>query len=118
MPPAPRPTSYAITSAITPSLGKAATDYEQPWHDNCLGWQGDHRPRTRRASASTATRAATYTVALIGDSHGSALFPGVNEVAKAHGWKLIPYLKIDCSFLDFSDLIWFGPPQAARTRSA
>jgi peptidoglycan/LPS O-acetylase OafA/YrhL len=30
----------------------------------------------------------TYTVALVGDSHASALFPGVNEVAKAHGWKL------------------------------
>lgn len=110
-PSGPAPTSYAITSAITPSLGKAATDYEQPWHDNCLGWQGTTSPNTS-SRCIYGNPSGTYTVALVGDSHGSALFPGVNAVAKAHGWKLIPYLKIDCSFLDLSDLIWFGPPQA------
>jgi hypothetical protein len=103
------PTTYAITSAITPALGKAATDYEQPWHDNCLGWQATTTPNTS-SHCIYGNPSGTYTVAMIGDSHASALFPGVNEVAKAHGWKLIPYLKIDCSFLDFSDLMWFGPP--------
>jgi hypothetical protein len=91
------PTSYAVTNAIRPALGKAATDYEQVWHDNCLGWE---RTTTPNDSCVYGNPNGTYTVALIGDSHGSALFPGVNEVAKAHGWKLIPYLKIDCSFLD------------------
>jgi peptidoglycan/LPS O-acetylase OafA/YrhL len=91
------PTSYAVTNAIRPALGKAATDYEQVWHDNCLGWE---RTTTPNDSCVYGNPKGTYTVALIGDSHGSALFPGVNEVAKAHGWKLIPYLKIDCSFLD------------------
>ena len=42
--------------------------------------------------------------------HASALFPGVNAVAKAHGWKLIPYFKIDCPFLDITGLQWYGPP--------
>jgi peptidoglycan/LPS O-acetylase OafA/YrhL len=103
------PTSYAVTSAIRPSLGKAATDYEQVWHDNCLGWKATTSPNTT-SKCIYGDPNGTYTVALIGDSHGSALFPGVNEVAKAHGWKLIPYLKIDCSFLDFNDLVYFGPP--------
>jgi hypothetical protein len=105
----PPPTSYAITSAITPSLGRAATDYEQPWRDNCLGWQGTvYLPVSSKCIYGNPS--GKYTVALIGDSHGSALFPGVNAVAKAHGWKLIPLLKINCSFLDFGDLMWFGPP--------
>jgi peptidoglycan/LPS O-acetylase OafA/YrhL len=109
-PPSPAPpTSYAITSAIRPTLGKAATDYEQPWRDNCLGWQGTvYLPVSSKCTYGDPS--GKYTVVLIGDSHGSALFPGVNAVAKAHGWKLIPYLKINCSFLDLSDLMWFGPP--------
>jgi peptidoglycan/LPS O-acetylase OafA/YrhL len=102
------PASYAVTNAIRPALGKAATDYEQVWHDNCLGWKPTTSPNTSKCIYGDPN--GTYTVALVGDSHGSALFPGVNEVAKAHGWKLIPYLKIDCSFLDFNDLVYFGPP--------
>jgi hypothetical protein len=108
-PSAAPPTSYAIDSSIRPSLGKAATDYEQPWHDNCLGWQGTTSPVVS-SRCIYGNPNGTYTVAMVGDSHASALFPGVNAVAKAHGWKLIPYLKIDCSFLDFTDLMWFGPP--------
>jgi hypothetical protein len=42
----------------------------------------------------------SFVVALIGDSHGSALFPAVNAVARAHGWKLLVYLKVDCKFAD------------------
>jgi hypothetical protein len=104
-----RPPRIAITSAIRPALGKAATDYEQPWHDNCLGWKATTVPVTS-SKCIYGNPSGTYTVALVGDSHASALFPGVNAVAKAHGWKLIPYLKIDCSFLDLSDLIYYGPP--------
>ena len=104
------PTSYAITNAIHPSLGNAATDYEQPWHDNCLGWQAATTPNPS-SKCIYGNPGGTYTVALVGDSHASALFPGVNAVAKAHGWKLIPYLKINCSFLNLSDLMWYGPPE-------
>jgi len=108
----PAPTSFAITSAIKPALGKVATDYEQPWHDNCLGWKGSTFP-VQSSKCIYGDPSGTYTVAFVGDSHASALFPGVNAVAKAHGWKLIPYLKIDCSFLDLNDLVYFGPPTVA-----
>jgi peptidoglycan/LPS O-acetylase OafA/YrhL len=110
-PTAAPPTSYAMNSSIKPSLGNAATDYELPWHDNCLGWQATTTPNPSTRCIYGNPKG-TYTVALVGDSHASALFPGVNAVAKAHGWKLIPYLKINCSFLDFTDLMWFGPPLA------
>ena len=105
----PPPTSYAITSAIRPALGKAAQDYEQPWHDGCLGFQPVTTPN-QSSKCVYGNPSGTYTVAFVGDSHASALFPGVNAVAKAHGWKLIPYLKIDCPFLDLNDLMYFGPP--------
>ena len=93
------PSSYAITGAIRPALGKAATDYEAIWYNSCLGWERTTTPNPS-SQCIYGNPSGSYTVALIGDSHGSALFPGVNEVAKAHGWKLVPYLKIDCSFLD------------------
>jgi len=108
----PPPTSFAITSAIRPALGKAAKDFEQPWYDNCLGWKDTTSPNTS-SKCIYGNPSGTYTVAFVGDSHASALFPGVNAVAKAHGWKLIPYLKIDCSFLDLNDLEYFGPPRVA-----
>jgi peptidoglycan/LPS O-acetylase OafA/YrhL len=108
-PDASPPTSFAVTNALQPPLAQAASDYEQPWHDNCLGWQATTTPLAAK-KCIYGNPSGTYTVALVGDSHGSALFPGVNAVAKAHGWKLIPYLKINCSFLDLKDLQWFGPP--------
>jgi peptidoglycan/LPS O-acetylase OafA/YrhL len=113
MPPAADPpTSYAVTSAIKPGLGKAATDYEAPWRDNCLGWKATTSPNTS-SRCIYGNKNGTYTVALVGDSHASALFPGVNIMANAHGWKLIPYLKIDCSFLDYNDMVYYGPPTVA-----
>jgi peptidoglycan/LPS O-acetylase OafA/YrhL len=91
------PSSYAVTSALSPSLGRAATDYEAPWKAGCLGFSSATNPPTKCVYGNTG---GSFTVALVGDSHASALFPGVNGVAKAHGWKLTTYLKIDCPFLD------------------
>ncbi len=90
---------YALTSATRPTLGKAEKDFEQVWRDNCEGWELTTAPSTS-SKCIYGVPDGSYTVVLIGDSHGSALFPGVNAVAVAHGWKLIPYLKIDCPFLD------------------
>jgi peptidoglycan/LPS O-acetylase OafA/YrhL len=98
-PPAGAPTTYAVTNALRPTLANAPKDYERPWRDNCLGWEPTLTPNTS-SKCIYGNKSGTYTVALVGDSHASALFPGVNAVAVAHGWKLIPYMKIDCSFVD------------------
>jgi peptidoglycan/LPS O-acetylase OafA/YrhL len=98
-PAGPPPSSYAVTNALRPTLANAPTDYEQPWHDNCLGWEPSTVPPAWGKCVYGKTNG-TYTVALIGDSHASALFPAINEMAKAHGWKLVVYMKIDCSFVD------------------
>jgi len=92
------PSSYAV-AGLRPSLGHAATDYEITWHDGCLG-------RSSTANIPAASKciygdpAGTYSVVLIGDSHASALLPGVDAMAKAHGWKLTAYVKVDCKFID------------------
>jgi peptidoglycan/LPS O-acetylase OafA/YrhL len=99
-PPAPPPPdSYAVTNALRPTLANAPDDYERPWKDNCLGWERTLTPSTS-SKCVYGNKSGTYTVALVGDSHASALFPAINELAKAHGWKLIIYMKIDCSFVD------------------
>ena len=92
------PTSYAV-AGLKPSLGAAVKDYEQPWHDGCLGFDAATSPSTS-AKCVYGNKSGTYRVVLLGDSHASAIFPGVNQVAKAHGWKLVPYLKINCPFTD------------------
>jgi len=101
----PPPTSYAVTNALRPSLANAPTNYEAPWGDGCLGWEATTAPPAWGRCVFGNTQG-TYVVALIGDSHASALFPAVNAVAKAQGWKLEVYLKIDCPFIDMriSDL--------------
>ena len=100
MPPAgPPPTSFAVTNALRPTLANAPTDYEAPWGNHCLGWEPTTVPPAW-GKCVYGNPNGTYQVALIGDSHASALFPAVNAVAKAHGWKLVVYLKIDCSFVD------------------
>jgi peptidoglycan/LPS O-acetylase OafA/YrhL len=100
MPPAAGPpTTYAVTNALQPNLGNAAKDYERPWKDNCLGWESTTVPPAWGRCVYGNPKG-TYQVALIGDSHASALFPAVNAMATAHGWKLVVYLKIDCSFVD------------------
>jgi peptidoglycan/LPS O-acetylase OafA/YrhL len=93
------PTTYAVTNALRPTLANAPKDYERPWRDNCLGWTATTVPPAW-GRCVYGNPSGTYQVALIGDSHGSALFPAVNALAKAHGWKLVVYLKIDCSFVD------------------
>ena len=92
-------TSTYSVAGLRPSVLNAANDYEQPWHDNCLGWDATTAP-ARWGKCVYGNPKGTYEVAIIGDSHASALFPAVNAVAKAHGWKLVIYLKIDCSFVD------------------
>ena len=100
------PTAFAVTYS---AAAKAANDTEALWHDNCLAWAANTAPNT---SCVFGNAHGSYTVALVGDSHASALFPGVNEVAKAHGWKLIPYVKINCQFLDLKTG-YYGPPTYA-----
>ena len=93
--PAP-PASFQLTAATRPSLADARTDYERPWLDGCLGSLSSTTPH----DCEYGHRTGSYTVALVGDSHASALFPAVEAVAVAHGWRLLTFVKVACPLLD------------------
>jgi peptidoglycan/LPS O-acetylase OafA/YrhL len=90
------PTSFRLTSAVRPSLVDARTDYERTWLDGCLGSLSTTVPHDCRYG----NKAGAFTVALVGDSHASALFPAVAAVASAHGWRLLTFVKVSCQFFD------------------
>ena len=90
------PTAFQLTSAVRPSLVDARTDYERTWTDGCLGSLTTTVPKDCRY----ANKSGSFTVALVGDSHASALFPAVAAVASAHGWQLLTFVKVSCPFFD------------------
>jgi peptidoglycan/LPS O-acetylase OafA/YrhL len=92
------PSSYSVVG-LQPSVGKAATDYEATVLNGCLY---DTRAVTPPGAGKCVfgNPSGSYTIALIGDSHASALFPAVNAVAAAHGWRLLVYAKMACPFVD------------------
>jgi hypothetical protein len=46
----------------------------------------------------------TVTVALVGDSHAAHWFPAIELLARQHGWRLVPFTKFSCVFVDMR--IW------------
>jgi peptidoglycan/LPS O-acetylase OafA/YrhL len=93
------PNSFAVTNSLRPNLARAPVDYEQPWHVSCLAFARVTVP-VPAGQCVYGNPNGSYTVALVGDSHASALFPAVNAMATAHGWKLLIFVKINCPFLD------------------
>jgi hypothetical protein len=84
---------------LQPSVGAAPRDYEATVLNGCLY---DTRAVTPPGAGKCVfgDPSGAYTIALIGDSHASALFPAVNAVAAAHGWRLLVYAKMACPFVD------------------
>jgi hypothetical protein len=88
--------SAAGAQGYTPSLSRAPDDTERLWRDGCVAFEVQTVPR----DCVYGDRTSQYTVALVGDSHTSAIFPAVRKVARARHWKLFVYVKINCPFLD------------------
>jgi peptidoglycan/LPS O-acetylase OafA/YrhL len=87
---------YAVTSAIRPPVAKAAKDRDAS-ASGCLADQLTTQPPR---DCIFGHLDGSYTAALVGDSHAAALFPAVNAVALAHGWRLILLVKAGCPFID------------------
>ncbi len=99
--PAPRPTptprvSTVLPRDVRPALAGARNDIERLRRDGCLAFE----PATRPPECVYGSPRGTFTVALVGDSHASHLFPAVEAVAKRHGWRLETYVKVSCPFID------------------
>jgi peptidoglycan/LPS O-acetylase OafA/YrhL len=98
--PTPQPTlsDYALSSDVQPALIDARGDKEQLWYDHCLAIEATITPR----DCVFGDPNGTYTIALVGDSHGSAMFPAFDWVARHNGWRLLTFVKVACPFLDIA----------------
>jgi hypothetical protein len=94
--PGPVARSHALPADISPSLANAHDDRERLWSDGCLAWEAATAP----TSCVYGDRAGTFTVALVGDSHGAQWFPAFNRVAQQEHWRLLVFTKVSCPFID------------------
>jgi peptidoglycan/LPS O-acetylase OafA/YrhL len=96
--PTPQPTlsDYALSPDVQPALVDARSDKEQLWFDHCLGIEATITPR----NCVYGDPNGSYTIALVGDSHASAMFPAFDWVARHNGWRLLTFVKVACPFLD------------------
>ncbi len=90
------PDPIPLTAGVRPALADARTDTEALYRDRCASQLDDPHPK----DCVYGDKAGTLTVALIGDSHAGAWFPAVEAFALERGWRLVPYVKLSCPFLD------------------
>jgi peptidoglycan/LPS O-acetylase OafA/YrhL len=97
--PAPTPTPSGpqpLPANLRPSLAAARNDWEKIELNGCTLGHLQVTP----TDCVLGDPQGTKTVALVGDSHAAQWFPALDRIAKAEGWKLIPYTKLSCRFLD------------------
>ena len=81
---------------IRPRLADARADTDRVNERGCgLSLAGDTPPACVLGDA-----AGTVTVALVGDSHAAQWAPALEAIAASHGWRLVPFTKDSCIFLD------------------
>ena len=85
-----------LSSVTSMTTRAAAADRERLWADHCMGYEAAKVPARCVYGDTTATR----TIALVGDSHMSHLFPGLNRAAQNIGWRLVVFVKVSCPFID------------------
>ena len=104
-PAAPAPTTATPTATpgpqrlpanVAPPLTKARDDRETIVRDKCsLAISGSKPP-----VCFYGPKDATLTVALVGDSHAAHWFPALERLAGERGWRLVPFTKYSCPFVD------------------
>ncbi len=90
------PKNVPLPVGVRPSLAGARTDEERLIADGCFTSLDGTTP----AHCVYGARNGEVTVALIGDSHASHWFPALNVLANLNGWRLLPFVKASCPFLD------------------
>jgi peptidoglycan/LPS O-acetylase OafA/YrhL len=101
--PTPKPTPApdranhgALPDNVKPALGAARGDEERLRADGCLAFERVVQP----PKCIYGVTDATYTVALVGDSHAGHWFPALERLAKHEGWRIVTFVKVACPFID------------------
>jgi peptidoglycan/LPS O-acetylase OafA/YrhL len=84
-----------LTSRVRPRLADARDDA------GSLGWRCVSQAEdVNPADCVFGKKDGAVTIALVGDSHAGSWFPAFESVAKAMGWRLLPFVKNSCPFID------------------
>jgi peptidoglycan/LPS O-acetylase OafA/YrhL len=103
--PTPPTGPQPLPANVRPSLARAPADTETLEDDGCLLGQ----PQITPPDCVYGDPNGATTVAVVGDSHAAHWFPALEPLAKANGWRLVPYIKLSCRFLDMSLYsYWYG----------
>ncbi|MDI1464328.1 acyltransferase family protein [Catellatospora sp. KI3] len=82
--------------AVTPDPVTARDDLPLVYGQNCVSLSTDSKPKACVYGSQTAT----FTVALVGDSHAAQWFPALKTIAEQRQWRLVTYLKASCPLLN------------------
>jgi peptidoglycan/LPS O-acetylase OafA/YrhL len=85
-----------LPAGVRPPLSRARSDIESVWRDRC-GAQVETIEPPRCVYGAPA---GSLTVALVGDSHAGQWFPAFEALATSRGWRLEPFVKLSCPFVD------------------
>lgn len=98
-PPKPR-IKGPLPDGLRPALDAARDDSDRLVRDGCaLAIGGSEPPDCVYGDAK-----GDLTVALVGDSHAMNWFPAFERLATRHHWRLVPFTKYSCVFVDMR--IW------------
>jgi peptidoglycan/LPS O-acetylase OafA/YrhL len=87
-----------LPADVRPRLADARNDAESLWRDGC----GAQVPTIVPPDCVYGDPNGTFTIALIGDSHAAQWFPAFEALARTHGWRLVPYVKLSCPFIEMA----------------
>ena len=94
--PSVAPTMAPAPHELRPRLADARYDGDALNERGCgLSLAGSQPPICQLGVAD-----GVITVALVGDSHAAQWFPALDVIARQRGWKLLPFTKDSCIFLD------------------
>jgi peptidoglycan/LPS O-acetylase OafA/YrhL len=97
--PLPTPTPdgpQPLPAHVRPPLTSASNDAETLMDDGCIAGQ----PQTKPLNCVFGEKNGSFSVALVGDSHAAHWFPAIRGIAETRGWRLQPFIKLSCRFLD------------------
>jgi peptidoglycan/LPS O-acetylase OafA/YrhL len=100
---APRPVPRIdgpLPPDLTPSLTRARTDVDPLRAEGC----GQSLAGSKPPDCVYGDKDGSVIVALVGDSHAAHWFPAVELLARQRGWRLVPFTKFSCVFVDMR--IW------------